>query len=303
MKSKIASVALLLSLSGCRVPPTAPTPADIEASERGSTAYLKALTDDERKNYNNQKAAYLKSLKDNPADAKKEYAFYVLESQKTLGTLGYGTLFTGSVDRRTQDALSRYQKSKGIFQSGNVDLVTSFALSQDEMLLDKRIVTPGGFFYFAQFWNGYFSADGAWDYQNKGDNSVQASHIECNPKSRLCTESDAVLGFGTALVVTTKDYNITKWDDYRILAELTDPPCERDQLEIVRDTQTVTRHIILINKDNPHCKDFMNQETTIDAHLIDLRDLGEQRTADLAKKREALFQYSESAKKIMEAWK
>ena len=303
MKAKIASVTLLLALGGCRVPPAPPTPADVEASEKGSTAYLKNLTDDERKSYNDLKDGFLKGLKDNPADAKKEYAFYVLESQKTLGTLGYGTLFTGSVDRRTQDALSRYQKSKGIFQSGNVDVLTSFALSQDEMLLDKRIVTPGGFFYFAQFWNGYFSADGAWDYQNKNDNSVQASHIECNPKSRLCTESDAVLGFGTALVVTTKDYNITKWDDYRILAELTDPPCKRDQMEIVRDTQKVTLHTISIDEDNPHCKELMGGATVIDAHLIDMRDLDAQRTADLAKKREALFQYSESAKKIMEAWK
>ena len=143
MKSKIASVTLLLALGGCRVPPAVPIPADIEASEKGSTAYLKTLTNEQRQSYDDQKAAYLKGLKDNPAGTKKEYAFYVLESQKTLGTLGYGTLFTGSVDRRTQDALSRYQKSKGIFQSGNVDVVTSFALSQDEMLLDKRIVTPG----------------------------------------------------------------------------------------------------------------------------------------------------------------
>jgi hypothetical protein len=34
-----------------------------------------------------------------------------------------------------------------------------------------------------------------------------------------------------------------------------------------------------------------------------MRDLGAQRTADLSKRREALFQYSESGKKIMEAWK
>jgi hypothetical protein len=217
--------------------------------------------------------------------------------------MGYGTLFTGVVDQRTQNALSLYQKNKGIFQSGNVDVMTSFALNQDEMLLNKRIVRTGLFTFFAQLWNRYFSADGAWDYQNKNDYSVQASHIDCDPTSRVCKESDAILGFGTALIVGTKDYNIVKWDDYRILAEFKYPPCEKDQLEIVRDTQTVTLHMISIDKDNPHCKDLLGNETTIDAHLIDMKNLDIQRMTELEKKREALLLYSETAKKIIEAAK
>jgi hypothetical protein len=303
MKATLACVAFLVALSGCRVPPSVPTPEDIQASEKGSTAYLKTLSGDERKSYNDQRDAFLKGLKDDPAGAKKTYAFDVLDSQKTLGSLGYGTLFTGAVDSRTQDALSLYQKNKGIFPSGNVDAVTSFSLAQDEALLNKRIVATGIFSFFAQMWNRYFSVDGAWDYQNKDDYSVQASHIECDPKSRICTESDAVLGFGTALVVGTKDYNITQWNDYRILAELTDLPCEKDQLEIVRDTQKVTLHMISIDKTNSSCKDLMGEATTIDAHLMDLRDLNMKRMNELEKERAALFQYSESARKIIEAAK
>jgi hypothetical protein len=149
-------------------------------------------------------------------------------------------------------------------------------------------------------WNQYFSVDGAWDYQNRNDYNVQASHIECNPKSRLCTESDGILDFGRVLVVSTRDYTISNWDDYRILAEFADLPCEKDQLEIVRDTQTVTLHMISIDKKNPKCKDLMGDETTIDAHLIDLRNLEMQRTEELEKKREALFLYSDSAKNILE---
>jgi hypothetical protein len=303
MKLTFVCVALSIALSGCRVPISAPTPKEIEDSEKGSTAYLKTLSDDQRKSYDDQKDAYLKGLKDDPAGARKTYSFDVLDSQKTLGSLGYGTLFTGVVDSRTQNALSLYQKNKGIFPSGNLDVVTSFSLAQDEALLNKRIITTGFFSFFAQMWNRYFSVDGAWDYQNKDDYSVQASHIECDPKSRLCAESDAVLGFGTALVVATKDYNITQWDDYRILAELTDLPCEKDQLEIVRDTQKVTLHMISIDKTNPSCKDLMGEATAIDAHLMDLKDLNMQRMNDLEKKRTALFQYSESAKKIIESAK
>jgi hypothetical protein len=303
MKSTFACVALLIALIGCRVPLSAPTPKEIEDSEKGSTAYLKTLTDDQRQSYKDTKDGYLKGLKDDPAEAKKTYAFDVLDSQKTLGSLGYGTLFTGVVDLRTQDALSLYQKNKGIFPSGNVDVVTSFALAQDQALLSKRIITTGFFSFFAQMWNRYFSADGAWDYQNKSEYSVQATHIECDPKSRICTESDAVLGFGTALVVVTKDYSITQWDDYRILAEVTDLPCEKDQLEIVRDTQKVTLHMISIDKTNPSCKDLMGEATTVDAHLMDLRNLDMQRMNELEKKRAMLFQYSESARKIIEAAK
>jgi hypothetical protein len=290
-------------MAGCRIQPSAPTSGEIEDSEKGSAAYLKTLTDDQRQSYKDAKDGYLKGLKDDPVEAKKIYALDVLDSQKTLGSLGYGTLFTGVVDRRTQDALSLYQKNRGIFPSGNVDAVTSFALAQDEMLLNKRIITTGFFSFFAQMWNRYFSVDGAWDYQNKDDYNVQASNIACDPKSRICTESDAVLGFGTSLVVVTKDYNITRWDDYRILAELTYLPCEKDQMEIVRDTQKVTLHMISIDKDNPHCKDLMGDATTIDAHLIDMRELDRQRMTELGKKRDALFLYSDSAKKIIEAAK
>jgi hypothetical protein len=67
-----------------------------------------------------------------------------------------------------------------------------------------------------------------------------------------------------------------------------------------RDTQTVTLHMISIDKKNPKCKDLMGDETTIDAHLIDLRNLEMQRTEELEKKREALFLYSDSAKNILE---
>ena len=110
------------------------------------------------------------------------------------------------------------------------------------MLLNKRIITTGFFSFFAQMWNRYFSVDGAWDYQNKDDYNVQASNIACDPKSRICTESDAVLGFGTSLVVVTKDYNITRWDDYRILAELTYLPCERIKwrLSVIRQKSRFT---------------------------------------------------------------
>ena len=194
--------------------------------KKGSTAYLKTLTNEQRQSYDDQKAAYLKGLKDDPAGTKKEYAFYVLDPRKHLALWGTGHC-SQEVSIENAGCAVPLPKERGHLSEWQCQRSNIVCAVSNEMLLDKRIVTPGGFFYFAQFWNGSFSADGAWDYQNKGDNSVQASHIECNPKSRLCTESDAVLGFGTALAVTTKDYGVAKSDGDRILAELTNPPCER----------------------------------------------------------------------------
>jgi hypothetical protein len=47
----------------------------------------------------------------------------------------------------------------------------------------------------------------------------------------------------------------------------------------------------------------MGDATIIDAHLIDMKKLNIQRMTELEKKRDALFLYSESARKIIEAAK
>ena len=117
MKSTLACVALLITMAGCRIQPSAPTSGEIEDSEKGSAAYLKTLTDDQRQSYKDAKDGYLKGLKDDPVEAKKIYALDVLDSQKTLGSLGYGTLFTGVVDKERRMRCLSTKKTGASFRA------------------------------------------------------------------------------------------------------------------------------------------------------------------------------------------
>jgi hypothetical protein len=47
----------------------------------------------------------------------------------------------------------------------------------------------------------------------------------------------------------------------------------------------------------------MGEATTIDAHLMDMKELDMQRMTELGKKRDALILYSDSANRIIEAAK
>jgi hypothetical protein len=88
IKATLACVALTVTLSGCRVPPSAPTPKETDDSEKGSTAYLKTLNEAQRKSYDDLKADWLKYLKNDPAAAKKNYIHATLQSQMILGEMG-----------------------------------------------------------------------------------------------------------------------------------------------------------------------------------------------------------------------
>jgi hypothetical protein len=303
MKSSSVCLALLLLLIGCKSSPSQSTPESIKVAEQGSAAYLHSLSVNDRKSYDDLNAEWLKDQGSDPAAFKKYYASVVVESQTILGRLGYGTLFTGIVDDRTRNALLGYQKKNGIFQSGSVDPLTFYALDKDEKVLDESIVTTDWFIFNARSWNRYFSAEGAWDYKNKDEFIVQSDQIECDKSSGTCTDASASLVASSSLGVVTNSYRITKWDDYRILAELVDLPCEKDQIEIVRDEQTVTMHMISIDKDNPACNKLMGNPTTIDAHLVDWKKIGMPRIETLQKKRALLLQYSDSAKEIIQAGK
>jgi hypothetical protein len=58
-----------------------------------------------------------------------------------------------------------------------------------------------------------------------------------------------------------------------------------------------------VDKDNASCKEFMGDATTLDAHLVGWDRIGQSREDVLNKKRASLFQFSESARKIIEETK
>jgi hypothetical protein len=48
------------------------------------------------------------------------------------------------------------------------------------------------YFFFSREWNRYFSADGAWDYQNKEGDYIQSSTIKCDKSLRKCTQANGI---------------------------------------------------------------------------------------------------------------
>lgn len=303
MKRKLVCLIALVIFSGCKTETSAPTPAEIDESEKGSATFLQALKSDDRKSYDDLKADWQKQMKtDNKAALNRLYSQAVLQSQTILGRMGYGTLFTGSVDARTREALLQYQKNKGIFQSGNVDPLTYFALDADDKIMDDRLVSPTTFSFFGKDWNNYFLADGAWDYKNQTGSWPVSSHIECTKSERLCIESDgtdvSLLGFAN-VVASTTEFQISKWTDYEIDAEDVEP-CETDQMVVVRDEKLVTMHMVATRPDSISCHNFMGDAPVLDAHLKDGVEMENPHREDVQKKRTALYQFSDTAKKIME---
>jgi hypothetical protein len=289
----------LLLLVGCRTQLSAPNAADIDNAEKGSATFLQTLTAEDRKKYDYLEADWLKYEKGDRAAYKKIYQQSVLQSQAILGRLGYGTLFTGTLDDRTRNALLQYQKKTGIFESGNVDPPTYFALKEDDSVLDDRLVITSPFSFSAEQWNEHFSATGAWDYKNK--DSVMSSSIECVKSSGLCTETDAHEStlFWTYLLLVTNDFTITKWDDHRIEA-VHSVACENDQLIVVRDEQTVTMHGIPTDPDSVSCTKLAGNVVIV-GHLKDGIKLDDSRRETVEKKRKSLFQFSENAQALLQA--
>lgn len=301
MKMKLACLTALVIFVGCKTDFSPPTPAEIDQSEKGSGTFIQALKADDRKSYGDLKADWLKQGKADPAAMKKLYSQAVLQSQTILGRMGYGTLFTGTVDGRTQDAIRQYQKKNGIYESGNIDPVTYFALDADDKVLDDRLVMTTSFFFSAQRWNEYFSASGGWDYRNQGDGSVVSSFIDCLKSEGYCTEADGtemtLFGF-TSVQVATTIFQVTKWNDYEIDAENVQP-CEKDQIVAIRDEKTVTMHMISTEPDSISCHKFMGDAPVVDAHLKGEDEIGKARREAVQKKRETLYQFSDAAKDLM----
>jgi hypothetical protein len=302
MKSSFICLTALVFLFGCKTNVSAPTPSEIDQTEKKSATFLKTLSAEDRKSYDDLKADWLKQGNSDLSAMTKLYSQAVLQSQTILGEMGYGTLFTGTLDGRTREALLRYQGKNGIFQSGNVDPLTYFKLTEEEKVLDDRLVTPTSYSFNAHRWNDFFSADGAWDYRNDGKALVVSSTIDCFKSERDCTEADATEAtlFGTTSVqVSTTYFQITKWNDYEIDAE-NDQPCEKDQLVAIRDEKTVTMHMISTQPDSISCNKLMGDVPVVDSHLRSGPDIVKTRQQALRDRRALLYQFSENAKRIMQ---
>jgi hypothetical protein len=240
--------------------------------------------------------------KKDPTSFKKLKAETVLQSQMILGRFGYGTLFTGTLDTRTQDALRAYQQKKGIPASGNVDDLTYFALTKDGDAADAQ--PPSGLPSFKLFYHDDFVwGEGAWDRLNSSEGYLEAAHFECYKERSLCLEANAVeleiFGFRSINAKMT-EFKVTKWDQYELVAEDNTPDCERDQLMINQQEKSVTILSTPTYK-KESCKKELGQPQTVTYRLVDGQALSKDRDASARTATSDLYQLSDEAKAILKS--
>ena len=155
------------------------------------SSYFRALSETERKDYEKLKADWDKQTKGGSQSVKTFRATMTLEAQVILGRFGYGTLFTGTLDDKTREALRTYQLKNGLSVTLEVDAITYYALTKDDAAADKMVTVLPAF--ALNFYDSYVSADGVWDRMNETESSIQTLHLDCNRESRKCFEADAYL--------------------------------------------------------------------------------------------------------------
>lgn len=263
--------------------------------------YLRSLSGDERKEYEDLKADWDKKRQTDPNSFAKLQAKMLVQVQTVLGRFGYGTKFTGALDSQTQDALRSYQAGKGIPSSGSLDALTYYALTADDEVADKQFVDFGN--YEFGWYDGYFSASGAWDRMNSSESSVRSSHLECFKDRGICIETAAlqakILGIASIASALT-EFNITKWDEYELTAEDTSPLCERDELRINRQEKTVSL-ISTPTYKAESCKKILGKPETVTYQLVDGTKIFWARVEANSKRKSKLYQFAPAARAIIGA--
>jgi hypothetical protein len=224
----------------------------------------------------------------------------IVMAQMILGRFGYGTRFTGVLDVQTQTALRSYQANRGISISGSLDALTVYALTNDDKVADKHFID------FGNYWFGwddhYFLSTGAWDRMNSSEKSIRSSKLQCFRDKGLCIETYAleaeILGMPT-IAVSSAEFHVTRWDEYEVIAEDTSPDCERDELRINRQGKTVSLISTPAYKVDS-CKQYLGQPETVTYRLVDGTKIFQARSEANAKRKASLYQFSPTARAVMD---
>lgn len=272
-----------------------PQPSDSRVS------YLRSLTDEARKEYEDLRADWDKQRQEDGKAFASLQAKLVVQAQMILGRFGYGTRFTGTLDQQTQVALRNFQAAKGIPVSGGIDALTYYALTNDDELADEHFVDFGSYSFY---WHDtYASLGGAWDRLNTSETYVVSSEIECDKPRKACSETQAVMARVLRLdTITAKriEYEVTKWDDYEVIAEDTSPDCERDELRINRQEKSV---LLLSTPTYKYdfCKQTLGKPETVTYKLVDGTKIFSAREEAASKRKLPLYRLTPVAKAIIEA--
>jgi hypothetical protein len=207
-----------------------------------------------------QAQADLEKLKQNP----EQFRVLMLGVQIFLGRFGYGTgPFTGELDERTKEALSKYQSHVGLPITGDVDFPTIKYLTDDNKSLDQVIPFLPQALFLDEKWNDIVHVEGTWSPQSQEPlEAFQTSKITCYRKWSHCIESIAELSSDHTpqLSVQTHLYEIGSWDDKDIVSKpYLGEPCATTILRFTRETKRVSRLTSMASGKDP-CTKVQNKD-------------------------------------------
>jgi Putative peptidoglycan binding domain len=256
--------------------------------------FVASLNADERKD--------LRALQDDWTKHEKmpDFSSYqaksLVVSQMVLGTLGYGTKFTGVADAQTKEAIAAYQSSREIAPSGVLDAETFWSLTRDGDWVDERVTSMIPFDLYWQ--DDSITANGVWDRMNDKATYLESTNIECDRAKGKCIEADAMLSFNV-LVAKQTEFEVTKWDEYEVVAEDSTPACERDELRINHQEKSVTV-ISTPTYKNESCAKALGKPETVTYRLVSGTEIAADRSRTLQLHRKALYLLTADARAIMD---
>jgi hypothetical protein len=221
----------------------------------------------------------------------------LVESQMILWQLGYGAKFTGALDAQTQQALRNFQAAKGIAVSGGLDALTYYALTEDQFAVNKHLVSAVP--YLFNWRDTYVSVTGAWNGQNTSDGYVVSSELTCRRSENTCTEKQAVLS-GETLMPSGAEYQITKWDNYEIIAEDAVPLCARNELRINQQEKSVLLVSCPTYK-TESCNQFTGKPEMVTYKMVAGSEIYIAQSEARSKRNLSLYQLSPASRVILEA--
>lgn len=173
-----------------------------------------------------------------PEFVDKELMTMVVDAQRTLATLGYGTLFTGEIDDGTRDATLSYEAARQLPETGNpLTPITWQQLKKDEAALHPQPYGPSKYVYWSNSW---VQAQGV--LVTPDEERVMAPlmgiTVDCRRESDLRLSPGYRMGMTCRVVTATtdlnihvEDYRVQSWDQTELRA-VNDFPCARYTLII-----------------------------------------------------------------------
>lgn len=206
--------------------------------------------------------------KEKPQEYESTRKGLVFMRKLTLGALGYAVgPLDGDQNEASTRALRAYQKKNNLPETGDpLSFDTFKQLETDQKIIDYHPISLPMLHVFTDFWDdGFVAGSGTWILPNeKMGVPEQTSKINCDKKTKTCTEATALVtgdGGNRRLSVDIETYEIERWDDHGLVTKPRETGfgCARYVRRINRKQKSITGIRSTIADDGV-CKGVENRE-------------------------------------------